>query len=474
MGKKDTKNTLAATALVELMRDLIQQENLKRDATDTCCVRACNPDGTYDITVLPDTETVVKSVKSISPDNIRPGDYVYIFKFANKLNNAIIISKIGGQGSDTRFVTSGSSGEDYNAVLQSLGTAATKDVGLSPGNVPIIGSDGFLDPSIIPGGGGGDNKYVRYDINTQGLDDTQKANARTNIGAGNISGSIATSNYVVTTNGNNSIKSSSYIIAQSAHWDSTSDITLATMKGVADYVSTQGYGTVTSVGLDLPTTVFNITVSPITTSGTLTATLKTQNANLVFAGPVSGNAAAPTFRALQSADIPDLKSIYVPYTGATADVDLYGDGTSPHGLVAATVTAKAKIYSSTANNVYTSLQSDAILAQGTILPNQSGGAVYRFPFDEGLGEFVLATRSWVQNTAKAHDADLLDGYNSTYYLNYNNLTNKPSIPSKDSDLTNDRYVRYDTASQGLTPTQKTNARTNIGVINVQIDDLTGL
>ena len=473
MGNNNRKNDTAATALVDLIRDIFYQEASKLDNTATCRIMSCNSDDTYDIAVLPDLTSVVRSVKSISPEKLVVGDYVYIYKFANRLNNAIILSKIGGSGADTRFIKDGADASDIYTILRSLGTAATKDVGIAPGQVPIIGDNGELDPSIIPGGGGED-KYVRYDINTQGLNDTQKANARTNIGAGNISGSIATSNYVVTTNGNNSIKSSSYIIDQSAHWDPTSDITLATMKGVADYVATQGYGTVTSVGLDLPTTVFNITVSPITTSGTLTATLKTQNANLVFAGPASGNAAAPTFRALQSADIPDLKSIYVPYTGATADVDLYGDGTSPHGLVAAAVTAKTKIYSTTANNVNATLQSDAILVQGTILPNQSGGAVYKFPFDQGLGEFVLATRSWVQNTAKAHDADLLDGYNSTYYLNYNNLTNKPSIPSKDSDLTNDRYVRYDTASQGLTPTQKTNARTNIGVINVQIDDLTGL
>jgi len=40
----------------------------------------------------------------------------------------------------------------------------------------------------------------------------------------------------------------------------------------------------------------------------------------------------------------------------------------------------------------------------------------------------------------------------------------PSIPSKDSDLTNDRYVRYDINSQGLTDVQKSNARTNIGAL----------
>ena len=38
----------------------------------------------------------------------------------------------------------------------------------------------------------------------------------------------------------------------------------------------------------------------------------TQNANLIFAGPATGEAAAPTFRALVAGDIPDLSSVYQP------------------------------------------------------------------------------------------------------------------------------------------------------------------
>ena len=59
---------------------------------------------------------------------------------------------------------------------------------------------------------------------------------------------------------------------------------------------------ITSVGLDLPTTIFTITGSPVTSSGTLTATLKSQTAKNVFAAP-NGGAGIPLFRLLDSSDI---------------------------------------------------------------------------------------------------------------------------------------------------------------------------
>lgn len=64
-----------------------------------------------------------------------------------------------------------------------------------------------------------------------------------------------------------------------------------------------GSGTVTSAGLSLPN-LFSVTGSPVTTSGTIAATLANQFANFVWAGPTSGAAAAPAFRALVGADLP--------------------------------------------------------------------------------------------------------------------------------------------------------------------------
>jgi len=59
-----------------------------------------------------------------------------------------------------------------------------------------------------------------------------------------------------------------------------------------------------SVALSLPN-IFSVSGSPVTApSGTLTATLATQSANQVFAGPTAGGAATPGFRSLVVNDIP--------------------------------------------------------------------------------------------------------------------------------------------------------------------------
>lgn len=65
-----------------------------------------------------------------------------------------------------------------------------------------------------------------------------------------------------------------------------------------------GGGGVSSVGLALPSSVFGVSGSPVTGTGTLTGTFNTQSANTFFAGPTSGGAATPAFRAIVAADVP--------------------------------------------------------------------------------------------------------------------------------------------------------------------------
>jgi len=89
---------------------------------------------------------------------------------------------------------------------------------------------------------------------------------------------------------------------------------------------------VTSVALSLPS-IMSVSGSPVTSSGTLTGTLTTQSVNTLFAGPSSGAAATPTFRALTTADIPALS--YVSSVGATAPITSTGGLTPTIGVTAA-------------------------------------------------------------------------------------------------------------------------------------------
>jgi hypothetical protein len=103
-------------------------------------------------------------------------------------------------------------------------------------------------------------------------------------------------------------------------------------------------GTVQSVALAMPA-IFSVSGSPVTVTGTLTATLATQTANIVFAGPSSGGAVAPTFRSLVTLDMP--ASMLVASTGLTGGTLAYG------GTIAIDKATGANYFAGTSNKVLT-------------------------------------------------------------------------------------------------------------------------
>lgn len=66
---------------------------------------------------------------------------------------------------------------------------------------------------------------------------------------------------------------------------------------------TPGDGTVTSVGLSMPSQ-YSVTNSPVTGSSSIAVGWNAVSPNSVFAGPAMGGATQPTFRALVAADLP--------------------------------------------------------------------------------------------------------------------------------------------------------------------------
>jgi len=105
---------------------------------------------------------------------------------------------------------------------------------------------------------------------------------------------------------------------------SSGQILTSTGSGVA-WATISGTGTVTSVAFAGDGVVLSSTpTSPVTSSGTLSATLLSQNANAVLAGPTSGSAAAPTFRSLVVADLPSgIPNSYL----SNSSLSVAGDGT---------------------------------------------------------------------------------------------------------------------------------------------------
>jgi hypothetical protein len=132
---------------------------------------------------------------------------------------------------------------------------------------------------------------------------------------------------------------------------------------------TPGTGTVTSVGLSLPA-IFTGSGAPITTSGTLGITLNSQNANLVFAGPTTGAAATPTFRALVAGDIPSLS--YVTSVGLTStDFTVSGSPITSSGSITANLNTQGGLTSGSYTNTNITVNSKGII---TAISNGTSGS----------------------------------------------------------------------------------------------------
>lgn len=88
-----------------------------------------------------------------------------------------------------------------------------------------------------------------------------------------------------------------------------------------------GSGSVTSVGLALPS-IFTVSGSPVTSTGTLTGALASQTLRTVFAAPVAANG-VPSFRALDPLDIPSGSTNYIQNISSgtqTASFAVSGNG----------------------------------------------------------------------------------------------------------------------------------------------------
>ena len=133
------------------------------------------------------------------------------------------------------------------------------------------------------------------------------------------------------------VSNSSGLILAAAIVPGTSTQVLTTTGGVAVWATPSGGGSVTSFSSGNLSPLFTTSVATATTTPALTFTLTNQNANIVYAGPSSGSAAAPTFRSLVALDIPSLAASYIQnQTSTQSSASFHIDGS---GVVGTTFNA---------------------------------------------------------------------------------------------------------------------------------------
>jgi hypothetical protein len=204
-----------------------------------------------------------------------------------------------------------------------------------------------------------------------------------------------------------------------------------------------GTGTVTSVALALPTNIFDVSGSPVTASGTLTAVLDTQAANTIFSGPTTGSAAAPTFRGLVLADVPAITEAKLSFS----DVTTANATAGAHGLLpklsgngsdclrgdgSFSVCPGAGTGGDFSTNTTTSVAQQVVVASGT------GGKTGEFATGTGVGILAAGVLSY-----KANPSGAFVGTTDTQTLSGKTLT-QPTV----TDFTNATHNHTNSAGGG--------------------------
>jgi hypothetical protein len=223
----------------------------------------------------------------------------------------------------------------------------------------------------------------------------------------------------------------------------TSGVTKANLFGAA--YSTGGAGTVTSVGLNLPTSTFATSGTPVTGAGVIVATFNTQTANTYLAGPTTGSAAAPTWRAAVAADINGLSPTFAGVT-ATGSFVMSGAGTMSGTVNATGVMTVSNTNSSWSGSVSLSNVSgyltgtaytvgtaaNGIVAGGTTSPTVTIPATGTYRIEAGVnftraavvtsgGDYIVTTKVRKTSGTPADVANTSVSYTDDFPLQINLL-----------------------------------------------------
>lgn len=140
--------TEQANSFLNIIRSIIKEEQNKRDRVEICQIDSVNEDGTVNIKMLSDFESVriIPNISNQSIYDFKSGDLAIIYMIQNQLSNAFIIAKCGPTNESLRISSSDSdtTGEGtviQNTTYQNVTAGGVTSVNGKTGEVTITAQD---------------------------------------------------------------------------------------------------------------------------------------------------------------------------------------------------------------------------------------------------------------------------------------------------------------------------------------------
>ena len=197
-----------------------------------------------------------------------------------------------------------------------------------------------------------------------------------------------------------------------------------------------------SISLTAQANVFTVTGSPITANGTFDLNFINTGANTFLAGPVSGSG-LPSFRVINSADIPDISSKYL--TAVSHNNTLTGNGTAASPLQVVTGGSVGSVNSVAMTSTDFTISGSPITNSGTLIANITPTGVSSGTYGSSTQVPILTVnaKGQVTNASTVSISIPTQGLTSVGILS-------ASLTVTNSPRTTDGNITLETAPTGVT------------------------
>lgn len=140
--------TEQANSFLNIIRSIIKEEQNKCDRVEICQIDSVNEDGTVNIKMLSDFESIriIPNISNQSIYSFKSGDLAIIYMIQNQLSNAFIIAKCGPTNESLRISSSDNDTTGGGTVIQNITyqngtTSGVTSVNGKTGEVTITAQD---------------------------------------------------------------------------------------------------------------------------------------------------------------------------------------------------------------------------------------------------------------------------------------------------------------------------------------------